>query len=209
MQDPYLALIKEQGGSWQASFPDLPDLHVGAESEDALRGKLPEALRDHLHEMAANDFQPPSPSAPEPSAPAVFMWVCPALDAFQEKPSEKLLDFSKAEFDRVLANAKVAEERARQNGVVALATIPILSFLKTSNIQDLDRLLFAACFILILVVVYLTALAVQNQKVQGMGWSVAELETEIEAVYKGCKTYRDLLRLRRSRCTPELKAPRS
>lgn len=195
MAQRYLTVISERDGLWQAEFPGFEQMTVTAQSREALLERLPTELRDHLHQLRLDGAPVPVLAPVQVAEGGTFIAVSPADNVFHEKASEKLADFAKAEYDRLVATGKLAEDRARANGTLALAVIPVLTFLRPASADLIDKRLFAACFVLILTVMVLTGLAVMTRKLRGVSFSSEEFEHEANAVYEMQRTTRDMLYL--------------
>ncbi|GGR62569.1 hypothetical protein GCM10008959_25740 [Deinococcus seoulensis] len=133
----------------------------------------------------------PVPSYVSVGAPAVPLPRLP----FQEEASEKFLDFAKAEFDRVSASSKLAEERAKQNGVYALAAVPILSFIRPEDPALWYVIGQIGCVVLIVATLLSVGRTLRPVTLRGIGWTQAEMDAEQEVLLRGYRPYSDLLYL--------------
>ncbi|GMA15886.1 hypothetical protein E5F05_06880 [Deinococcus metallilatus] len=175
-------------GRWQASFPDFPGPTITRPSREDLETALPERLRDRITRLIVD--REALPTATSPAEHAIL--VQPAFPGWVEEPSEKYADFTKAEFDRVLASARLAEDRARQNGTYALAALPVLTFLRPATPDRLSFILYGLCLFTILALLVLTALAVSNRRLR-VGLEPEALLRNREFVYDGFLSYREYL----------------
>lgn len=170
---------------------DFPEVKSqGATLEEAathLSKELQRVIAAHVEEHNAL----PQPQATE--SPGETLQT-PFPDAeFVEKASEKLLEFTKAEFDRVNASAKLAEERAKQNGAYALAALPILSFIRPDQPTLLYGLLQALALALVIVIMVLVGAALKSRSLTGIGLPPQDLRQERDITHAGYRPYRDLL----------------
>ncbi|MFC3833458.1 hypothetical protein [Deinococcus rufus] len=92
------------------------------------------------------------------------------------KASEKLLDFMLKENDRILAETKTAEDRARGNVTIAAGGIPLLTFLKAQydTPTALQGVLAIICVVCIIVVLGLVVPILRSRKTQRVEISFLE-----------------------------------
>lgn len=83
-----------------------------------------------------------------------------------QKSGEKLLDYLKADVERVTAETRVAEDRARGNATVAAAALPLLTLLRSIHTEPtyLEQGLTALLIVLIVAVLTLLIGVMWNRK---------------------------------------------
>ncbi|WP_380008168.1 hypothetical protein [Deinococcus oregonensis] len=82
------------------------------------------------------------------------------------KAAEKLLDYLKADVERVAAEIRTAEDRARGNATLAGVALPLVTFLRTlpEGNGTLETVVAVIAALAIIVAVFLTIGVVRNQK---------------------------------------------
>lgn len=189
----YLVDLHEQDGQWTATVPGFSGLILTARTRDRLIEQLPEYLRDELNSMRIDRKTLPVALTDPAALPAANqVLIEPKDDEYSEKAAEKLTDFAKAEYERTAVNAKLAEDRARANGALALAVIPVIAFLRPG---EADQFLVIGTLIVVLGMIVLTLLAVWTRPAAGIGFTPEELTTECDAIYNSRRTTRDTLYL--------------
>ena len=181
--------VQEEGGHWTATVPGFSGITLTAPTRDKLVEQLPEFLRDEFNAMLIDGKTLPAAVTNLTDSQEL---VELAADQYSEKAAEKLADFAKAEYDRTAANAKLAEDRARANGALALAVIPVIAFLRPG---EADQLLVIGILVVVLIMIILTLLAVWTRTASGVGFAPDELDTERDAIYNRKRTTRDMLYL--------------
>lgn len=191
MTPAFVVLLDRNGDSVRGKLLDFPHLTASGPSvlevEAALKPQLAQAVFAWVEEHNV---------LPEPGlAPAGREHLLLPLPdtTYQEKAGEKLLDFAKAEFDRVLASTRLAEDRAKQNGTFALAAVPVLTFLRLPEPPLWYVLGQLLALVLIVAILVLVALTLKSATLNGIGWTPQELEDEQETVLRGYRPYAHLL----------------
>lgn len=182
-------ILHRNGDQVSGRFVEFPGVHATAGTEAEVLEQLAPLLSEAVLAYVDEHNRLPVPSYVSVGAPAVPL---PGLP-FQEKASEKFLDFAKAEFDRVAASSKLAEERAKQNGVYALAAVPILSFIRPEDPALWYVVGQVGCVALILATLLSVGRTLRPVTLCGIGWTKEEMETEQETLLLGYRPYRDLL----------------
>ncbi|MCY1703568.1 hypothetical protein [Deinococcus sp. SL84] len=184
---PYRAIVQEAGQETTAKLSVQRGgwtkvLEARATTkEDALR-LLAQKLRTSLNQGIV-EGQPMEPG-PVPAGEGVQVEVEPASTQHDAEASKDLLSFTKHLAEQAEANLLLADSRARQNGLLALAIIPVLTFLRSSATDTWASWLTVAVLVGIFGTLILTVLATRTEQVLS-AVDLDQIDTDRLQVFRG------------------------